>query len=283
MSEQTGETYQSSDFAKVLCVSGAKVGKTTYLIASALGVLPWQKNGGIVDDPANLHVLSFDAGAVRGVARFLTETCGAPKSALAFKVYNLENEARQVSLARGDYDFSFYNTVLGVVDTIAKRTKGGVPLLLVSSITGLAQSLERGIAGPPSEGKGGTGMDKNKWPLFANQIAEIRNVCQIDKWHTVWEGHIFKPSGDDSKETLQISGKSGQNFGYNVEQIFRVRREFGAAFATSRVDKTYLDTRPTLDFIANGRGVTEALEPKEPDMAAAFAKLGYRVGGWKPK
>lgn len=282
MIESDASSYQSSQFAKALCVSEAKVGKSSYLIASALGVLPWQKYGGVVDDPSNLHVITFDANAAGGIARFLTETCGATAEALKFRIYNLQEEARQVSMSDTDMDFSFYNAVNSVLDTIGSRAKG-VPVVLISSITGLAASLERAIAGPPKPGKAGTGMDKNKWPLFSSQLAELRNLAQVDKWHTLWEGHIFKPSGDNAKETLQVSGKSGQNFGYNVEQIFRIRRNFGNAFTGSKVDTTYLDTKPSLDFVSNGRGFTEALDAKEPDLTVAFKKLGLKVGRWGAK
>lgn len=42
MKEQTGSTYQSTEYAKMLAVGEAKMGKTCSLVAGALGVLPWQ-------------------------------------------------------------------------------------------------------------------------------------------------------------------------------------------------------------------------------------------------
>jgi hypothetical protein len=292
MIESTGDTYQSSKFAKSLCASDPKAGKTTYLISSALGLLPWQKTGGIVDKPENLHVISFDANALGGVKRFLLETLGAPKEALNFKVYNLQEDFRRISVNEGDWDLSFYGIVQSALERVRDRCNGGSPVLLISSLTGLAQGCERALAGPVVMGKKGAGMDMAKWAAFAHQLGEVRNFAQIDSWHCLWEAHIHKPmargqgnEGDDmAKESIQVSGKTGQNFAYNVEQVFRIRRAFGQKSQTNpKVDLTYLDTAPSLDFIAGGRNFTEALQPKEYDPTEAFKKLGLIVGHWNSK
>lgn len=283
----TGETYQSSVYAKAMLVSESKVGKSCFMVASALGVLPWQKYGGIVDRPENLHILTFDANALGGIARFLTETCKAPKEALKFRVYNMQEDLRQVSVSGDDWDYTLLNTVSNALNLVRDRAKG-VPVLHISSLTGLAQALERALAGPPGTKKG-AGMDQSKWGAFSHQLNEIRNFAQLDLWHCLWEAHVYKPAatGQDKtevpKESLQISGKSGQSFPYNVEQVFRVRRQFGSTYKDSNCDITYLDTRPAMDFIANGRGFTESLEPKEYDLTKAFQKLGLKVGGWGAK
>ncbi|MBU6430537.1 MAG: hypothetical protein KGR26_16080, partial [Cyanobacteria bacterium REEB65] len=57
-----------SKFAKALAVSEAKVGKTVFLAAQALGVFPGQKFGGVVDDPSNLYIVEIDSGGATGVA-----------------------------------------------------------------------------------------------------------------------------------------------------------------------------------------------------------------------
>ncbi len=38
-----------------------------------------------------------------------------------------------------------------------------------------------------------------------------------------------------------------------------------------------------MEVIANGRGFTENLEKKEPDLTVAFKKLGLTVGGYGAK
>lgn len=284
--EQTGLTYKSAEYAKALAASEAKVGKTTYLVASALGVLPWQKTGGIVDLPENLHLLTFDSNALGGLARFIVETCGAPKEALNFKVYNMQESVRRVSESDSDYDMSLYTDIVTTIDKIQQRAKG-VACIVISSLTGMASGLERAIIGGP-KGKGYS--DPSKWKALAHQLHEIQNYVQFDKWHTFWEGHIDKREAfavgsapAPSKESIRVSGEAGRNWGYNVEQIFRVRRMFGTTFPSSKVDQVYLDTRPSLDFVAAGRGFTECLEAKEPDLTVALAKLGLRVGNWGQK
>lgn len=49
MKEVTGETYQASQYAKMLAVADAKMGKSSSLVAGCLGLLPWQTIGGVVD------------------------------------------------------------------------------------------------------------------------------------------------------------------------------------------------------------------------------------------
>lgn len=292
MIEQNGETYASSTYAKSLAVSEAKVGKSCFLIASALGVLPWQKYGGIVDRPENLHVIALDANAMGGVRKFL-ESVGAPKDALKFNIYNMQEDVRRVSVADNDWDTSLYNGFMSAVKLAGQRMRKqkGVGMLLVSSLTGIAQALERAIGGPPGEKK--QTMDMSKWSEFGRQLGEIRNIAQQDDWHCVWEGHVLRTERTgqgkevEVKESMQISGKSGQNFAYNVEQVFRIQRMFGETHPGSSVDKVYLNTRPNMEFIAGGRMFTENLDPKEYDPTVAFAKLGLEVGRWnapaKPK
>lgn len=289
MKEVTGDTYQSSQTAKALIVSDAKVGKTSAIVASLLGVAPWQKAGGVVDSPENLHVVTFDANAAGGLKKFLTQTCNAPTSALAFRIYNMQDDFRAASASQSEYDRTLYNTFMTVINTVKQRAaKGGVHAVLVSSITGLAAGLQRAIQGPVTDKKGG-GMDMSKWADFGSQIAEVRNFAQSEMWHTVWEGHLAKKMKVDKatqqaveKTGIQINGASGDNFAFNVEQVFQLRRMFNQVHAGSKCDQFYLDTKPTGDFVANGRGFNESLEAKEPDMTLAFEKLGLKVGKWKP-
>lgn len=288
MIEQTGDSYTSSQYAKTLAASVAKVGKTSFLVGSALGVMPWQTKGGIITEPRNLHVFTFDANALGGTKRFLLETCGAPKEALGFSVYNFQDDARRVSMNQGDYDPSMFAAFMQALRTVGeKAAKGGVHTLLISSLTGIAGALERAIVGPP-QGKGYA--DPSKWKTLSHQLNEIRNYAQVDQWHTIWEAHVDKPNpgpmGGNAappKETIHVSGEAGRNFAYNVEQVFRIVRLYGETFKSTKCDGVYLDTRPAMDFISSGRGFTEALDPKEFDLTHAYQKLGLKVGGWGAK
>ncbi len=296
MIEQTGESYTSSKYAKALCVSNAKVGKTTFLTASALGILPWQKMGGVVQDPKDLHVITFDSSALGGFSKFATESCNAPKEALGFNVYNFQDDARRVAESDQEYDGTLFNALMSLRDKIASKSRSsGVPVVLVSSLTGLAFAFERSIMGPPGQGKSGKGYgDQSKWQMFAAKMIELQNRFHVDQWHCLWEGHVFKPpqnsqnKEDVPKETLQISGKAGANWPVNVEQIFRVTRLFGQRYmpeggARTNVDNTYLDTKPAFEFLANGRGFNESLNDKEYDLTAALKKLGLKTGHWGAK
>lgn len=289
----TGNTYQGSKYGKLMAASEAKAGKSTYLIASALGVLPWQKDGGIVDKPENLFVITFDTDALSGVKRFLKDLCGAPDSALNFTVYNLEDDVRKVTDKDEDYNMGVYNAVLSALqhakDALAKQ-KDPTAVVHFASLTGLALAIERGVVGAP-KGKGYS--DASKWKALQSQLMEIQNWSQIDQWHVFWEAHIDKApqsiQGDAgvAKETISVAGKAGRGWGINCSHNVRIRRNFGTQYkradgSRSKIEETYIDTRPNFEFIAGGRNFTEACEPKEPCMTAMFNKLGLKVGGWKP-
>jgi hypothetical protein len=285
--KQTGATYKSSQFAKALVAGDPKQGKSTYLIGAALGVLPWQTGGGIVDRPEHLHVITFDANALGGISRFLTESCKAPAEALNFNVYNMQGDVNAIGSSDQQWDLAIYNTFHQVLDQIGSAVKTGTHVVVISSLTGLAQAIERGLAGPPNK-KGG-GMDQAKWNTYNQQLSEIRCLVQDDRWHCIWEAHTDRAPETPGQatgpkpETIAVKGSSGRNFAFNVEQVFRVRRMFGKKMNGTPVEECYLDTRPTGDFISGGRGFTENLEPKENDPAQAFKKLGLQVGGWNAK
>lgn len=293
MKEQTGANYQASRYAKALCISEAKVGKTCALIGWALGVLPWCKSGGIVTKPEHLHVITFDANALGGVARFLRQTCGAPESALGYNVYNLQDDFRKVTESDNDYDTTFYNAVFNVISLIERKVASAGPnsvhCVVVSSLTGLAAGLERAVVGAPGQKKG-YGSDPSKWKALAAQLQELQHYLQVDRWHCIWEAHLDKGSSFDmankesaaSQESIRVSGQAGRNWAFNVEQVFKIRRNFGTRHPNTQCDKVMLDTRPSASFLATGRGFTEELAPLEEDMAGAFKKLGLVTGEWKP-
>lgn len=294
MQEMSGETYKSGDYAKALCASDAKVGKTTFLVGQALGAFPNQKYGGVVDKPEHLHVLTFDANALGGIKNFILKSCKKDESFLKFRVYNHQDEFRRVSESRSDWNYDLYNAVQTTLRLISERAtkEGGTHVLVFSSLTGLAEGILRALSGPPDPAKKGQGMDPAKWSEFARQLVDIRNFAQVDTHHCLWEAHIdrgstfsMKKNGDDegAKETIHVPGQAGRSWGFNVEQVFRIRRMFGDTYDGTKVDKVFLDTRPSMDFLAGGRSFTESLEPKEYDMTVAFHKLGLKIGRFGAK
>lgn len=283
--------YQASKYAKALFASDPKVGKTCFLVAQALGVFPGQKEGGIVSKPRNLHVVAFDESALVGLQKFLTKSCKASDEVSTISVYNMQDDIRVAFNTQTEYDGTFYRKVTEVIAKIhEKAIAGGTHAMIISSLTGLAQAMERAIIGPPERGgSGGKGYsDENKWVKFAQSLTEIRNRAQIDNLHCIWEAHLDKQMsgrGQDAvaKTSLMVAGKTGRNWCYNVGQVFRIVREHGNQIEGTKVDNVFIDTRPSGDFIPGGRGYNENLKETEADMTAAFMKLGLKVGQWGAK
>jgi hypothetical protein len=285
MIEQTGATYKSATYAKALVAGESKSYKTASLVAWSLGLFPWQKNGGIVSRPEDLNVITFDSGALAGVNTFLKKTLNAPEEAFKYKVWNFQDEARQIFASTQPYDHSLYNSVLSLQSRLAESIGGGTPVVIFSSLTVLAMSLERAIMGPPTgTGKTGKGVgDEDRWGLLKRQLFTIQNSYQVDKWHMFWEAHVMKGT-EDGKETLQISGSAGRNWGVNMEQIFRLQRgQKVPSPPGTLLEQMSLNTRPTAEFMAGGRNFSELLDPMEPDLTVALHKLGLKVGLWGKK
>ena len=291
MKEETGETYQSSQYAKSLCLSVAKDGKSCFLVASILGVLPWQKFGGVVDRPSHLHVLSVDSDAMGGVMGFLSKTCAAPAEALKFRIYNMQDDAMRVAMDKEGNDLTFYNTIMNTMVTIQERVQKerGVHAVLFSSLTNIGATLLRGLSGDPADKGGGMDIDKNN--RFGGMIKELQLWGQIDDWHCFWEAHLYKKAPipkpgevqQPPKDSLLLRGQVGEQFPVNVEQIFRIRRNHGQPHAGTKCDEMWVDTRAASDFVAGGRLFTENLNSKEPDLTVALHKLGKQVGRWGAK
>ena len=273
----------SSDFLKMFAVAEGKVGKTTFLAASCLGALPHQTEG-LVDKPENLHILGFDEAFVDGLVRFIKESCKRSDDYLKLSVHDLTQVTRKAFNGQG-WNYSVYNAIMAELQAINNEIKkGGIHATIFSSLSGLAGGIKAGLAGAPDPTKKGSGMDQSKWDAMSHQLNALRNFAQDDTQHVFWEGHVMKSSAakeEDQKEENGIQGSAGKSWGFNVEQVVRLRREM-AKYPNTPVDKVYMDTRPTLDFVAGGRGFNESLDAKEYDLVQVAKKLGKKVGGWKP-
>ena len=284
MAKQTLSAFgnSSSDFLKMFTVAEGKVGKTTYLAASCLGALPHQTKGGLVDKPENLHIIGFDEAFVDGLLKFLRDTCKKSAAYLNLSVHDLTDVTRK-SYMSGGWDYSVYNAVMAEAQSIkAEVAKGGVHAVIISSLTTLSQAIKAGLSGAPEPGKKGSGMDQAKWDGMGHQLNTLRNSIQADTHHVLWEGHIMKGSGkdEDAKDTHGIQGSAGKTWVGNVDQVVRLRRE-AVKYPGTNVDKVFMDTRPTLDFMSGGRGFNESLAPREYDLVEMAEKLGKKVGGFK--
>lgn len=272
-------------YAKAFAVAAAKDGKTTKLVADCLGALPGQTHG-VVTSPAHLHIFPFDTAATEGLAPFLTELCGKPKSILEVDVIDLRESLEKAYACRTDWNLAFFNGVLEKIkalkDKMAKQQ--GVHAIIISSLTGVTEIFKRSISGGISvEGKKGSGMDMSKWDAYNQCLLDLRTALQTDTHHVFWEGHIVKETvksqNDESIiETIPVQGQTAKNWSFNVAQNFRLRRTT-EKYPNTKIDKMYYETRPTAEFSASGRGFTTALDPRELDMAVILKKLGKRIGG----
>jgi len=277
-----------------MAAAEAKVGKTVYLVLAMLGLLPWQRYGALVSAPSYLHVIACDYGTITGV-KHMMKMLGAPAEAFNFHLLSLQEDYQSIFKSKEEWDASFYNAAMQAMRAVQQardKKPKGVHAVLLSSVTTLCAGIERGIAGPPigeSNEKKGSGMDESKWQAVYGQVNEFRNYLQAGSWHTIWEAHIDKvvPFGrnqdQEPKENIQIRGRAGRDFPNNVEQVFRIRRNIGSTHEGTEFDEMFLDTRPSMEFFAGGRGATELLKPHEPDLVRAAHKLGLRVGGWGAK
>lgn len=289
-------TYQSSKYGKELFVSKAKVGKTVALVGNALGVFPWQEHGGIVDDPANLHIITLDAAALDGCFEFLTDICGAPKECGQAKVYNLQRHAEAAFTKGGSYDPTFPSAVYDELRKIRERVaKGGIHAVIVSSLTMLAKAWLRSISGPAFSPGNKSAMDQNKWNSLKQQLGEFQWQAQSDQYHCLWEAHhgekVEKDTGTGMPsitDTLQVDGGTAKTFPANVERIWEIKRtanyakDSGGKVYNKHLHDVWFDPFPRFDFgdIQTGRKVSGRLEPREPDLTRAFHALGLKVGHW---
>lgn len=297
VARDTLESYVSSTYGKELFLAEAKVGKTISLLGGLLGVMPWQENGGVIDDPAHLHVITFDASALGGALEFLTGQCGAPKDIGRVHVKNLQEAAKKAFSSNTEYDPYFLGQVYDAIHEVQdKSTKGGVHALLFSSLTMCAKSVLRSISGPAYRNLGekmkASPMDQNKWGLFKQQITELQFATQVDTYHTIWEAHLGEKQSKDKTDSagkpmvydsIQVDGSASQTFPAQVERPYTMTRRKGGWKPGSKVDMVEIDTQPNLDFgdsIMSGRKVVGTLEPKENDLTTMFHKLGLKVGQW---
>lgn len=295
MKIQTGETYQSSQFDKVLFVAPAKVGKSCAEIAWSLGAFPWQEKGGIVAKPEELHVVTFDSAALEGIQNFLVKSCGCDKSVLGFNVYNMQDDVAKLARSDSAYDGEFYGMLFSAIDKAAQKMSGQkAPVLVFASLTMAAEALLRALAGPVMRADKTmvkSTMDMNKWNHYNMQLAELRNRAQQDTWHTFWEAHLYNKTVKDpvtgveeKADSLHIQGSVGQNWACNVGHPFGIKRKFNTKYPGTNVDQVVLTTRMNGALLGGGGGrqVNEVLQAEESDLAECFRKLGYRTGDYVP-
>lgn len=277
-----GKADAKAQFLNTYAVAPPKVGKTTYLAASALGALPGQEFG-LVSSPAHLHIVAVDGAAIEGLAEFLTLNCNKRDEVLNVDVINMADEVRKAFDRDESNSYEWYNAMNKALTDLNKRIRAtqGVHAIILASLTGASEAYMRALTGAPADGtakKSGLGMDRDKWNAFGTQMVDLRNSLYKDIAHVFWEGHVTSKTQDGAeKETTSVPGQTGKNWGMNVHEVVRLRREM-EKYPGTKIDKVYVDTRPALDFLSGGRGFGTLLEPKEYDLAKMAMKLGKQVG-----
>lgn len=279
----------ASPYAKQVYMADAKLGKTTWLVASLLGALPGQTES-VVSAPENLHILGFDEGFADGLSEFIIGACKKSPALLNVTVHDLSEARRKSGLSAGN-DYTFSNAVQAEIMKInAATAKPGIHAVVASSLTGLTEGLYTGLAGLPggqSEETGkvlkGGGMDQSKWQDLERQVIAIRNRLQTNQHHVFWEAHIYQDKKLQGNQEVLVEalaagkGGGGKHFGANVEFVFRLRRE-AAKFPNTIIDKCFVDTKPSMGTFTTGRKAT-LLEDRETDLVQILKKLGKKTNG----
>lgn len=316
MEEQTLGTYQGSPYARMVFATRAKVGKTVTLVGNALGVMPWQRSGGVVTQPSHLHVVTADSDAMAGVREFLVEQCEVPLEELkSVRAYNMEKDVRRAAEGRDAYNHELFLQLRQVRDLIASRIRQGeVHAVLLSSVTGFARGMERALMGEPTgQNDSGKGYgSRDLWQLFKTQMYDFQDFFQSLDAHVFWEAHLSEftrgdPKNPITEEKLAISGAAGNassGLTFNASHVFKINRtntryeskdskDPKGAIIPGKVrkdgskkwpvDQVYFETDVSGSFVANGRMVASRLERSEWDLTRVCKKLGLKVGGWRPK
>lgn len=285
-----------SPYIKMLLLMGAKGGKTTFIVMSALGLWPWQQHGGVVSDPAHLHVIAVDQDCMDRFGKML-KLVGVSEKAIQYilsrvHVISMRDDVAKVLASKDTYNHSFLNALkLARQDIQSKVKSGETHMVVMSSTTTMLKTDERALFGEPTGISGGKGYgSKDLWTILQGHAAEIQNMFQVDSWHMAWEGHVFKapkPGGKDGEtiDTLQIHG-AGKNWPVNTSHNLRIVRETvawkGPDGKPTPINPMYLDLSPSFDFLPTGGRGTAGMAEKSYDMTEMLLDLGYQVGGWRP-
>lgn len=299
MKSMSLEAYgPGSPFIKALILMLAKEGKTSFLVMSLLGLWPWQTQGGVVSDPAHLHVIAIDQDCLDRIVK-LMELAGVPAKTIEhvvakIHVLSMRDDVAKVLESTQPYNHHFINALKAARQDIIGRIKAPTEThaVVMSSFSTMAKINERCLFGAPTGISDGKGYgSKDLWTLLQGQAAEIQNLFQVDRWHMFWEGHVAqvpKPGGQANEmvDTLQVHG-SAKNWPANTSHNLRVVRETvkwkdPRTGKSTGVDQMYVNPKPSYSFIPSGGRGVGGLAEKEYCLAKMMMDMGYQVGGWKP-
>lgn len=273
-------------WARATCAAGAKACKTTTMVTQILGVCPWaQGAGAVVADPADLLVLTFDPAALRCVPDWMRQHCGATDKTLTYRVLPLEETVMRVAKVAAPGHDTFFGACRQAAEAAVRGVRGEVPVIMVSSVTVMAEAMLREIMGQPGNA---SAPDPREWgPELAVRIAEVRDILHSAEAHVLWEAHVdrrepmFEAKGAQTEESLQIAGQAGRKWCNRQDTLLRLARGLPIADGVYRQE---WDTRTFLEGkhpVGGGRGDGKCA-PREPDLTTIFRKRGLAVASAAP-
>lgn len=287
MKHISGSQMKPAEYIKGLFMSYAKAGKTSFLVAQALGVMPWQKYGGVVTKPQHLHVIALDQDALDGIPDML-EMCKAPDEARAYDLYDMREDYRSLVDSEKPYSHGFFTTLVQISQEIIQKIQPGeVHVVHMSSFTTMAKAVERAMLGRPTGFVNSTGGTSGKgigsydaWGMLKLQMMDLQSAFQKDRFHMFWESHIERVlTKEGAEDTLQVHGSSAKQWPNNTSHNFVIRRNKQSFYEDTQINPMYIEPRASMSFIAGGRNENR-LNNEEPDLTVCLKKLGLLVGRW---
>lgn len=287
MKHLSGKDMKPAEYIKGLFMSYAKAGKTSFLVAQALGVMPWQKYGGVVTAPQHLHVIALDQDALDGIPDML-DMCKAPDEARAYDLYDMREDYRSLVESDKPYAHGFFSSLMQVRQEILSVIQPGeVHVVHMSSFTTMAKAVERAMLGRPTGFVNSTGQTSGKgigsydaWGMLKLQMMDLQSGFQTDRFHMFWESHIERVlTKEGAEDTLQVHGSSAKQWPNNTSHNFVIRRNKTAFYEDTQLNPMHIEPRASMSFIAGGRNENR-LNDEEPCLTVCLKKLGFNVGRW---
>lgn len=303
--------YVEDPFIKPLVLMESKEGKTTFELMSLLGLWPWQQHGGVVSDPAHLHMVLFDEAAMDRIfprnppdGRSIMELAGVPATAIEYiksriSVYPMKEEIAKAIASTNAYNHDWLKSMKLLRQELAgaMRDSKETHAVVMSSFTSMCNYHERGLFGSPTgivteSGTTNAYGSQNLWTILKAQFLEVRVLFQSLPAHVFWEGHVSKvqkpPPAKQGEfdDTLSVHG-GAKEWPKNTSHNFRVVRETvkwkdPKTGKPTLIDQMYINPKPSYSFIPSGGRGVGGLAEKEYDLTKMMMDMGYQVGGWKP-
>lgn len=303
--------YAEDPFIKPLVLMESKEGKTTFEVMSLLGLWPWQQHGGVVSDPAHLHIIALDTACMDRVfprnppdGRSIMELAGIPMKTIEYvrsrlDIIKMDEEINAAMASASSYNHSWLKGMKLLRQHLLGKMKDPkeTHAVVMSSFTSMCNYHERCLFGDPTGIVTDSGSttnaygSQNLWTILKAQFLDVRVMFQALPCHMFWEGHVSKvqkpPPAKQGEfdDTLSVHG-GAKEWPKNTSHNFRVVRETvkwkGKDGKPTAIDQMYVNPKPSYSFIPSGGRGVGGLNDKEYDLTGMMMSMGYQVGGWRP-